>query len=1093
MNRRSSRIVSAAASLALALGLACVSVGEAQAITAVPADAQPEYPPAGIPADPVVAWSGGFSSSTGPGNGSNPVAINDYVSAPVEGYPDGFGYTADPWWLPSANLCNGWVLNATTPSPTALDAGCQANGGRDYTNSAGNLITNTANITSNGQQRYAWDYLRYQAYVLGLAQGMVGGALPADPDPTVQYAMLNNVLAAETNGTAATGFGSTQLETTSATKATPGHYYTMQALFASMHCNREVSTWYDPSQNLNLVLGNGEVYPVGVGMDPCTLGNDLPGFDPYPASNPAPFAAHNIGGNSTSAAGAWYPGPVGVAQLSGNVGYQAKVGDTLGFSVENTVNQTTGNDIAFDLPQIIDITPRLDKSFTPQLISPDGISTLAFTVTNTTDLLAKPGFNFTDTLPVGVTIASPPNITSTCANWDYTVNELGYDDVPGSISFGGDLQLNEEFCTFFVDVTVTSQYIEDAKIDVTETAHYFFNSVATDIACTGSEPSCTWGLVGNPSAPLVVKLPVLKIDIAPPIAQNEYDGSTTLTWLISIINATNYDQNTESWYDQFEPDTFECNGVIDDDGLCVGEWQGTCSSGVVDQDGNCVDGQWELCLGVLDGDDCGGEWYDVCTWGFDADGNCLGPLTPECTGELNDDGECLGEWEYDVCLGLAEVDLDGTVYCIGEVIDESLSSCRLFATGVPQVPVAIPAFETPCPVSPQEVQDAAVTLAPGPFQTSLTWLDPAAGGSELLCANQLTNGKPNGDLCFGSLNDGTINGDGTANTVWFTDLLAPGDVEQLTVTTTLTADATGLSYQAIDNALLSSEEFSMIAMINSPSYRSCTGSDCQVNDVDDDPTRMMSLMHDYDRWDQASIVFPPGEIDLIKSAYAEFPAESGEYRPLDAIHFDNQLVWYQVIATNSGGAPLQSVSAQDSYVSPTPTGWVDIDCSDAFTTPFDTGLVTPNCDTEILWPAEQSDGVLPISMAWPQYPYQVGEWTEDYLSGDNPDDACPVENQARTEAQPIYFNPTYDYFGLNPVAAKYLYPELVYSGPSDPGSELTLQCVPLWQPTLPVTGYGLAEAATRQAHWVIGATITAGALLVLARKARAKIGGGPRE
>ena len=51
--------------------------------------------------------------------------------------------------------------------------------------------------------------------------------------------------------------------------------------------------------------------------------------------------------------------------------------------------------------RVLDVTPSLDKSFSPTLVGTNQPSTLTLTITNTTDLLAKSDWSFTDTLPPG--------------------------------------------------------------------------------------------------------------------------------------------------------------------------------------------------------------------------------------------------------------------------------------------------------------------------------------------------------------------------------------------------------------------------------------------------------------------------------------------------------------------------------------------------------------------------------------------------------------------------------------------------------------------------------------------------------------------
>ncbi|NJN45718.1 MAG: DUF11 domain-containing protein [Candidatus Competibacteraceae bacterium] len=58
--------------------------------------------------------------------------------------------------------------------------------------------------------------------------------------------------------------------------------------------------------------------------------------------------------------------------------------------------------------------PDFSKSFAPNQIIPGGVSTLTFTIDNTASTVAATGLDFTDNLPAGVMVATPPNASTTC-------------------------------------------------------------------------------------------------------------------------------------------------------------------------------------------------------------------------------------------------------------------------------------------------------------------------------------------------------------------------------------------------------------------------------------------------------------------------------------------------------------------------------------------------------------------------------------------------------------------------------------------------------------------------------------------------------
>ncbi|MGW1278257.1 beta strand repeat-containing protein [Streptomyces tsukubensis] len=124
-------------------------------------------------------------------------------------------------------------------------------------------------------------------------------------------------------------------------------------------------------------------------------------------------------------------------------------GSAVGIKMTNANGSGLGNDHAYDNLRILDVTPQLDKGFSPASIPQGGVSTLTFTVTNTSELAEKNGFSFSDNLPSGVTVAAVPNAATTCGSASLTA-------VPGTGVVGlsgGVLAAGTQSCTFTVDVT----------------------------------------------------------------------------------------------------------------------------------------------------------------------------------------------------------------------------------------------------------------------------------------------------------------------------------------------------------------------------------------------------------------------------------------------------------------------------------------------------------------------------------------------------------------------------------------------------------------------------------------------------------------
>lgn len=133
-------------------------------------------------------------------------------------------------------------------------------------------------------------------------------------------------------------------------------------------------------------------------------------------------------------------------------------GAELGIVMRNDNGSGVGNDHAFDDIRLLDTTPQLDKQFSPT-VAPVGVPVdLTFTVTNTSELAAKEGWSFVDTLPDGLTIADPDSVTTDCTNGNITVT--GSD----TIAVSGDLVAGQVSCTASVSVLFSQAgtYVNDA-------------------------------------------------------------------------------------------------------------------------------------------------------------------------------------------------------------------------------------------------------------------------------------------------------------------------------------------------------------------------------------------------------------------------------------------------------------------------------------------------------------------------------------------------------------------------------------------------------------------------------------------------------
>ncbi|HTU14972.1 MAG TPA: DUF11 domain-containing protein [Solirubrobacterales bacterium] len=123
-------------------------------------------------------------------------------------------------------------------------------------------------------------------------------------------------------------------------------------------------------------------------------------------------------------------------------------GSAVGIQMVNGQASGNGNDAAFDNIKLLDVTPQLDKSFSPSSLLPGQPTTMTFTITNTTDLAAKTGWSFTDNLPSGLVVASPSAASTNCPAGVVNATVGGT-----SVSGSGNLNVGQASCTVTVNVT----------------------------------------------------------------------------------------------------------------------------------------------------------------------------------------------------------------------------------------------------------------------------------------------------------------------------------------------------------------------------------------------------------------------------------------------------------------------------------------------------------------------------------------------------------------------------------------------------------------------------------------------------------------
>ncbi len=404
-----------------------------------------------------------FSENFENGIGAFPVSLFTYTGA------NGEKYTADSAWQEN---CNGVVVNFNM----------------------GNNLPFNCNAGPFGMQD-----LRAMTQAIGILRGL--------PDPTA-----NNALAAytDTGNDQAVNPGArkvqfqTQQFPLPTQKSNSKHFILFGVDAASVQC-----IYSHPLLQFNLLNGVTAT-PAGGVIDTCTDPRGMNITLPLPPQAGAP-------------PGGTLPIHVGTYLTSAAIPF---TGTTLGLQLVNNQGSGLGNDSAIDNISILDATPQLTKSFSPATQVAGLPSTLTFTITNTSDLLPKPGWSFTDTLPSGLHIANPASTSTTCSNGSI-IAPTG----SGSVTATGNLVSGQVSCTFTVNVTAAAGTYTNGASNVTSS-----------------------GLLTPPSASVTFVPPDPKITVTKtPSPATATTAGTTVNYSFRVTNTGNVDLSNVTLTDAQAP------------------------------------------------------------------------------------------------------------------------------------------------------------------------------------------------------------------------------------------------------------------------------------------------------------------------------------------------------------------------------------------------------------------------------------------------------------------------------------------------------------------------------------------------------------
>lgn len=295
-------------------------------------------------------------------------------------------YTANRVWLTN---CNGLVSSALQSTTDAAS------------------VTACANASNGANGQLNWNRAQQLAYALGLYTGGTAAAGRANYATSAYTA-------------ADPGAGLVEFQTATNVPIQANRFVTVGVDVAALNC--QVSA---PQLQFQLLDPQGTATNVGTTVNACTSTSTVS----VPAIGQAGALTANVGTTIANNA----------VLLSGS---------SVGIRMINNNGSGTGNDHSFDNVRLLDVTPQLDKAFSPASVVTGGTSTLTLTITNTSELGAKNGWSFTDTLPSGLRLASPTSAATTCPSGVVTGTAGG-----GSLSATGNLAAGMASCTVTVSVT----------------------------------------------------------------------------------------------------------------------------------------------------------------------------------------------------------------------------------------------------------------------------------------------------------------------------------------------------------------------------------------------------------------------------------------------------------------------------------------------------------------------------------------------------------------------------------------------------------------------------------------------------------------
>jgi hypothetical protein len=264
----------------------------------------------------------------------------------------------------------------------------------------------------------------------------------------------------------------------------------------------------------------------------------------------APNLVNNCGGSPTATAGAtsvsWFNPSLVVGSCTIHVNLVATVDNN--YTVETTIVSTAAGTATTPSSATLTVInpPVLSKSFNPTTILAGGTSTMTLALSSTNVNLTLSGVGFTDTLPAGMSVASPSNLNNTCG---------GTVSATGTVALSGSSLAPGAACAVTVTVkgstvgTLTNSVTPvsaNAPAAVTASATLMVNSAPAGVtvtSLTSTTPNGTYGdganitIKVNFSATVnVTGTPTLALNSGGTAAYSTGTGTAALTFLYTVAS-----------------------------------------------------------------------------------------------------------------------------------------------------------------------------------------------------------------------------------------------------------------------------------------------------------------------------------------------------------------------------------------------------------------------------------------------------------------------------------------------------------------------------------------------------------------------------